>query len=102
MKVAESEGFPAPERPIGERLDRIERMLVTLVDRESIKDWYTVEEFASLIGRECFTVREYCRLGRLHAQKRQSGRGAHPSWVISHVELLRYRQHGLLPPMRRA
>lgn len=82
---------------IESRLDRVEALLRALVERESVKDFYEVEEFARLVGRECFTVREWCRLGRLNAQKRQSGRGAHPAWVISHQELLRYRRDGLLP-----
>ena len=43
-----------------------------------------------------FTIREYCRLGRLRAEKRQSGRGAYPQWVLSHAELERYQREGLL------
>jgi predicted site-specific integrase-resolvase len=82
---------------IEERLERIESLLAALIERETVKDWYGVDEFARLVGRESFTVREYCRLGRLRAEKRQSGRGAHPAWVISHQELLRYRREGLLP-----
>lgn len=86
---------------VEERLERIETLLTALVERESVKDWYAVEEFARLVGRESFTVREYCRLGRIHAQKRQTGRGAYPAWVISHGELLRFRRDGLLPlPVR--
>jgi len=41
-------------------------------------------------------VRNYCRLGRLRAAKKRSGRGAHPEWVLSHEELERYRKEGLL------
>lgn len=87
---------------IDERLDRIERMLAALVDRETIKDWYSTDEFARLVGKAEFTVREWARLGRIHAEKRQSGRGAHPAWVVSHEELLRYRRDGLLPFRRPA
>lgn len=84
------------------RLDRLEAMLAVLVDRETAKEWYTTEEFARAIGKAEFTVREYCRLGRLHAEKRQSGRGAYPQWVISHPEMLRYQREGLLPLRRPA
>jgi hypothetical protein len=83
------------------RFDRIEGMLAALMERETIRDWYGTEDFARLVGKAEFTVREWCRLGRIRAEKRQSGRGAHPSWVIAHQELLRYRQHGLLPQPRR-
>lgn len=87
---------------IDERLDRIEQMLAALIERETIKDFYEIEEFAHLVGKAPFTCREWARLGRIHAEKRQSGRGAHPAWVVSHGELLRYRQYGLLPQARRA
>jgi hypothetical protein len=79
------------------RLERMESMLVVLVERQTVKEWYSVEEAARLLGKAEFTVREWCRLGRLHAEKKDSGRGAHASWVISHAELLRYQREGLLP-----
>jgi predicted site-specific integrase-resolvase len=77
------------------RLDRIEQMLAALVERQVAKDWYTTEEFARLVGKAEFTVREWCRLGRIRAEKRRSGRGAFPAWVVSHDELLRYQRDGL-------
>jgi hypothetical protein len=80
-----------------QRLDRIEAVLTTLLDRETVKDWYSTDEFARLVGKAEFTVREWCRLGRVRAEKKGSGRGRYQSWVVSHAELLRYRQHGLLP-----
>lgn len=82
---------------IDERLEKIEAMLAVLVERQPVREWYTTREFAERVGKAEFTIREYCRLGRLRAEKRQNGRGAHPAWVISHVELERYRRHGLLP-----
>ncbi len=81
------------------RLDRIERMLAALVERQAAKEWYTTEEFARVVGKAEFTVREWCRLGRIRAQKRRSGRGAFPSWVVAHDELLRYQRDGLLSRM---
>jgi hypothetical protein len=87
---------------LAERLDRIENLLVVLVERQQLREWYTTREFAQLVGKAEFTIREYCRLGRLHAEKRQSGRGAHPQWVLSHAELERYRRNGLLPTQRPA
>ena len=82
---------------IEERLSRIESLLGMLVEKQTIKDWYTTEEFAKAVGKAEFTVREWCRLGRIHAQKRKSGRGAFASWVASHAELQRYEREGLLP-----
>ena len=79
-----------------ERLERMEAMLTALVEGQQVRDWYTVEEFARAVGKAEFTIREYCRLQRLNASKRQSGRGAHASWLISHEELQRYQREGLL------
>ncbi|WP_422927527.1 hypothetical protein [Singulisphaera sp. PoT] len=86
---------------IEDTLRRMEAMLLVLVERQTVKDFYTTEEFARLAGRAEFTVREWCRLGRIHAQKRRSGRGAFPSWVVSHGELQRYQREGLLPEVSR-
>lgn len=87
---------------LDDRLDAIERKLDILIQKETIKDWYSTDEFARLVCKAEFTVREWCRLGRIHAEKRQSGRGAHPAWAIAHAELLRYRRDGLLGDTRRA
>lgn len=78
-----------------ERLTRIETMLVVLVERER-REFYSVEQFSRIVGRSEFTVREWCRLGRIQARKKDSGRGAHASWAISHEELQRYQREGLL------
>jgi hypothetical protein len=84
-----------------DRLSNIESMLLVLVERQQHKDWYEVDEFSRLVGKAPFTVREWCRLSRLRAEKRRSGRGAYPQWVISHAELERYQREGLLPWPRR-
>ncbi len=84
-----------------ERLLRIESMLAVLVERQPGRDWYSVEEFARVVGRSEFTCREWCRRGRIHAQKKHSGRGAHASWVISHDELQRFQREGLRPVTQR-
>jgi hypothetical protein len=82
---------------VDERLERIEAMLHVLVARQAAKDFYEIEEFAWLVGKSCFTCREWCRLGRIRADKKLSGRGAHARWVVSHAEWLRYQREGLLP-----
>jgi hypothetical protein len=80
-----------------DRLDRIEATLMLLTEKQTVREWYTTDEMARIVGKAEFTVREWCRLGRVRAQKRISGRGAFPAWVISHDELLRYQREGLLP-----
>ena len=76
-----------------ERLERIEQLLL---DQRTVKDYYTTDEVAKLLGKAEFTVREWCRLGRVRAEKRRSGRGKYCAWVISHAELLRFEREGLL------
>lgn len=80
-----------------QQLERIEATLAVLVEQRTIKDWYTTAEVGQILGRAEFTVREWARLGRVRAEKRQSGRGKYCSWVISHTELLRIQREGLLP-----
>jgi hypothetical protein len=83
-----------------QRLEKIEAMLVVLTERQQVREWYTVDEFARLVGRSTFTCREWCRRGRIQAEKKNSGRGAHTSWVISQAELLRFQREGLRPAPR--
>jgi hypothetical protein len=83
-----------------ERLERIEAMLLVLVERQQVREWYTTEEFARIVERAEFTCREWCRHGRIHATKKDSGRGAYAGWAISHAELLRFQREGLLPVKR--
>jgi len=78
-----------------ERLEKMEAMLTVLVEQHQAREWYSTEQFARAAGKAEFTVREYCRLGRIKAEKRESGRGTHAAWVISHAEWLRYQREGL-------
>ena len=82
---------------IMQRLNRIEDSLKLLVERQSVKDWYTTAEIGKMVGKSEFTVREWARNGRIHAKKKGSGRGKFQSWVVSHDELQRIRREGLLP-----
>jgi Helix-turn-helix domain len=79
------------------KLSTIEAALAELRSQQTIRDWYSTDEVAKLLGKAEFTVREWCRLGRVHAEKRGSGRGAFKAWVISHIELQRLQREGLLP-----
>ena len=84
-----------------ERQVAIERKLDVLIellaDRRPAKDYYTTTEVAEVLGKAEFTVREWCRLGRIYAEKRLCGRGRAKEWIISDNELNRIRNEGLLP-----
>jgi hypothetical protein len=71
-----------------------------LLSQRTVKDWYSTAEVAEAVHKDEFTVREWCRHGRVRADKKSSGRGKHKAWAISHVELLRYQREGLLPDRR--
>ena len=68
-------------------LEEIKSMLAVLVEREPIKDHYEIEEFARLVAKAPFMVREWARLRRIQAEKRHSCRGEYPGWVLAHTEL---------------
>src|SRR4051812_8517837 len=82
------------------RLSGIETMLAQiqgfLVDPRRTRECYTVEEAASLMGRRPYTVREWCREGRINATKRPEKRGGAELWNISAAEITRYKNEGLL------
>ena len=61
------------------------------------RDYYTVAEFAALVGKSIYTVREWCRLYRINAEKCDTGHGDSKAWKIPAAEVDRYRNHGLLP-----
>lgn len=64
---------------------------------EPSRDYYSIAEFAAIVEKSQYTVREWCRLQRINAEKCDTGRGDAKSWKVSHAELERYRNHGLLP-----
>jgi len=74
------------------RLDKIEATLQALVERQTVKEWYTTLEVARVVGKSEYTVREWCRQGRIRAEKKGSGRGKYQSWVVSHDEVQRFQK----------
>jgi hypothetical protein len=88
---------PIDIQPVIERLDKLEALLGELLRQRTVRDWYSTDEAAGILGKARFTVREWCRHGRVYCRKKKNGRGKHQSWVISHEELLRIQREGLLP-----
>ena len=75
----------------------IHAMLEKLLAERTDRDWYDIDEAALVLGLDPWTLRNYCRLGRVHADKKRSGRGRHKSWIISRAEIQRVQREGLLP-----
>ena len=70
------------------RLDRIE-------SKPSTKEWWSPEELAGVLHRKPFTVREWCRLGRIPAEKDKYSR----LWRVSDKEAQRLIAGGGLQPV---
>jgi hypothetical protein len=85
-------------REVIPRLERIESALTELRRERTIKDWYSTAEVAGILGRADYTVREWCRQGRVRARKKPCGRGKGGEWLVSHDELTRLKSEGLLAP----
>lgn len=81
-----------------ERLERIEGVLQELVQKRTVQDYYSTADVARILSKAEFTVREWCRLGRVQAEKRPCGRGNSQEWMISQNELNRIQCEGLLSP----
>lgn len=88
-------------RGLAGRLESLEAQLAelrdTIVSRNLVKEFYTTAEAGRILGRRPYTVREWCRLARINAVKSMSGRGIDEEWRISHRELRRIQNEGLLP-----
>lgn len=80
------------------RLGRIEATLRKLNEAPRAKEAYTVAEFAALVNRTEYTVREWARLGRVNGEKTIGGRGDRAEWRFSSQELIRYQREGLMEP----
>lgn len=75
-----------------QKLERIEALL----RRNTMKAYYTVEEFAALVNRAPFTVRQWCNLGRINAERSRTQSGPSHRWTISQLEYERFQREGLL------
>lgn len=79
------------------RLGRIEASIRKISENRPNKEFYTCAEFAKLVNRAEYTVREWARLGRLRAEKTHGGRGRKAEWRFTQAEFNRYEAEGLLP-----
>jgi aspartate aminotransferase-like enzyme len=86
--------------PLAERLGSIQAAVAALVEqvaaKELVKEYYTVAEIAAKLEKSSYTVREWCRLQRINAEKANFGHGLDQEWRISHAELVRIQNEGLL------
>jgi hypothetical protein len=81
--------------------EEIDRKLERLASRPVERASYTVEEIAAMESRSPYTVREWCRLGQLRAEKTATQSGPHARWTIPAAEYSRFQREGLLPLPKR-
>lgn len=101
-----AEGVRDELKSIQIRLAALEALLSEVHDRtvqgSLVKEYYTTQEVARILSKRPYTVREWCRLGRVRGEKSHSGRGLDVEWRIGHVELTRIQNEGLLPIQKTA
>lgn len=85
------------EARLGQWLSKIEQAITTLGTQGVSKDWYSTKEIAKIVDRDVWTVRDWCRIGRIRAEKQDCGHGKSLDWRIRRDELVRYQNHGLRP-----
>jgi hypothetical protein len=76
------------------RLSDILLRLNQLEGKSAEKPWWSPEYLAASLHRKPFTVREWCRLGRIHAEKDKYSR----LWRVSDKEAQRLIAGGGLQP----
>ncbi len=79
-----------------EMIAMVKEVQGVVLSQKPIKEWYSVVEVADTLGKKPYTVREWLRLGRITGKKQACGRGKSKDWMISHEELTRYQNEGLL------
>ena len=78
-------------------LEKVSDQILAIVSsQQTQKEAYTTAEVAEILGKRPYTVREWARLGRIDAYK-VPGRGAESAWRVTHEELIRIQNEGLLP-----
>lgn len=86
-----------------ERLQRIDERLEMLLKQQQHqqppREWYSVAEYAEIMERSQYTVRQWCLEKRIDASKTDCGRGGKTEWRIRASEVQRVRDLGLLPPL---
>lgn len=78
---------------LSRQVETLARKIDALVAEQAEKEWYTVDEVALLVRRARWTVREWCRDGRVRAKKLAGS----DKWMIGREELRRLRAEGLRP-----
>lgn len=82
------------------RLERIEKRLERIEAglNGNGQKWFTPKEFGEFVERNEYTVQQWCRQGRIRAEKCGGRAGPYQVWRISREELERYQKEDLLPP----
>jgi len=89
---------PGLEAQLSEMRSMLIEIQGMLAGPKEVRECYTVEEVATMVSKTPYTVREWCRHGRINAVKRSERRGGSELWSIPAEEVARYKNEGLLEP----
>lgn len=81
-----------------DRLRRLEEKLDHVSVSSPTRSHYSASEVAEILGNSLGTVQKWCREGRIRCAKRAAGRGRAKEWSVTHEELVRIQNEGLLAP----
>lgn len=96
--MSSQDSFPGIVAQLAELRTMLGEIHTLLARPSRPRESFTVEEAAELLGKSPYTVREWCRHGRIRGEKRAERRGGAELWNISAAEVTRYQDEGLLPP----
>jgi hypothetical protein len=60
---------PGIEAQLSEMRSMLIEIQGMLASPKEVREWYSVEEVAALVSKTPYTVREWCRHGRINAAK---------------------------------
>lgn len=81
-----------------ELMQHIDKLYERIGEQNSeLPEALSVEQAADYLGRRPYTVRQWCRNGRIKACRAQSGKGPYKEWRISKESIEYYQANGLLP-----
>ena len=77
--------------------DELAAIVQVIGSRVQPKIWYTVAEFAERAEKAPYTVRQWCNVGKLNAERTDGGAGGQGEWRISHEEYERVPEGRVAP-----
>jgi hypothetical protein len=75
---------------------KVDELIRLIKNPEPIRTHYNLVELAKLLDLKPGTLRIWCRMGRINAERRAERAGGSKQWRVSLEEVARYQNDGLL------